>query len=46
MIYGYKKLNPNLQNIDHIHVFVSDRQKALNWYNNIFLQDAQQYNLR
>ena len=24
-----------LQNIDHIHVFVSDRQKALDWYNNI-----------
>ena len=25
-----------LQNIDHIHVFVSDRHKALDWYNNIF----------
>ena len=28
-------MNPELQNIDHIHVFVSDRQKALVWYNNI-----------
>ena len=28
-------MNPKLQNIDHIHVFVSDRQKALDWYNNI-----------
>ena len=24
-----------LQNIDHIHVFVSDWQMALDWYNNI-----------
>ena len=24
-----------IQNIDHIHVIVSDRQKALDWYNNI-----------
>ena len=24
-----------LQNIDHIHVFVPDRQKALGWYNTI-----------
>ena len=28
-------MNPKLQNIDHIHVFVSDIQKALDWYNNI-----------
>ena len=28
-------MNSKLQNIDHIHVFVSDRQKALEWYNNI-----------
>ena len=28
-------MNPKLQNIDHIHVFVSDRHKALDWYNNI-----------
>ena len=28
-------MNPKLQNIDHIHVIVSDRQKALDWYNNI-----------
>ena len=28
-------MNSKLQNIDHIHVFVSDRQKALDWYNNI-----------
>ena len=27
-------MNPKLQNIDHIHVFVSDRQKVLDWYNN------------
>ena len=25
---------PKLQNIDHIPVFVSDREKALDWYNN------------
>ena len=24
-----------LQNIDHIHVIVPDRQKALDWYNNV-----------
>ena len=24
-----------LQNIDHIHVFVSDRQETFEWYNNI-----------
>ena len=24
-----------LQNIDHIHVFVSDLPKALDWYNNV-----------
>ena len=29
-------MNPKLQDIDHIHVFVSDSQKALDWYNNIF----------
>ena len=28
-------MNPKLQNIDHIHIFVSDRKKALDWYNNI-----------
>ena len=28
-------MKPKLQNIDHIHVFVSDRKKALDWYNNI-----------
>ena len=28
-------MNPKLQDIDHIHVFVSDSQKALDWYNNI-----------
>ena len=28
-------MNPKLQNIDHIHVIVSDRQKALDWYKNI-----------
>ena len=28
-------MNSKLQNIDHIHVFVADRQKALDWYNNI-----------
>ena len=27
-------MKPKLQNIDHIHVFVSDRKKALDWYNN------------
>jgi len=26
------KMNPKLQNIDHIHVFVPDRQEALDWY--------------
>ena len=29
------KMNPKLQNIDHIHVFVPDRQEALGWYNTI-----------
>ena len=29
-------MKPKLLNIDHIHVFVSDRQEALDWYNNIF----------
>ena len=28
-------MNSKLQNIDHIHVFVSDRRQALEWYNNI-----------
>ena len=28
-------MNPKLQNIDHIHIFVSDRREALDWYNNI-----------
>ena len=28
-------MNPKLQNIDHIHIFVSNRQEALDWYNNI-----------
>ena len=27
-------MNPKLQNIDHIHVFVADRQEALDWYSN------------
>ena len=27
-------MHTKLQNIDHIHVFVSNRQKALEWYNN------------
>ena len=26
-------MNPQLETIDHIHVIVSDRQKALDWYN-------------
>ena len=29
------KMNPKLQNIDHIHVFVPDRQEALDWYSTI-----------
>ena len=29
-------MKPKLLNIDHIHVFVADRQEALDWYNNIF----------
>ena len=28
-------MNPQLETIDHIHVIVSDRQKALEWYKNI-----------
>ncbi|HIA30088.1 MAG TPA: VOC family protein, partial [Candidatus Marinimicrobia bacterium] len=28
-------MKPKLQNIDHIHVFVSDRGDALDWYSNI-----------
>ena len=28
-------MNPQLETIDHIHVIVSDRQKALDWYKNI-----------
>ena len=28
-------MKPKLQNIDHIHVFVPDRQKALDWYSAI-----------
>ena len=28
-------MNSKLQNIDHIHVFVLDRQEALDWYKNI-----------
>jgi len=28
-------MKPKLQNIDHIHVFVSDREDALDWYSNI-----------
>ena len=28
-------MKPKLQNIDHIHVFVPDRQEALGWYNTI-----------
>ena len=30
-------MKPKLLNIDHIHVFVADRQAALDWYNNIFV---------
>lgn len=29
-------MKPKLLNIDHIHVFVADREEALDWYNNIF----------
>ena len=29
------KMNPKLQNIDHIHVLVPDRQEALDWYSTI-----------
>ena len=29
------KINPKLQNIDHIHVFVECRREALIWYNDI-----------
>ena len=28
-------MNPKLQHIDHIHVFVPKRQEALDWYSNI-----------
>ena len=28
-------MKPTLKNIDHIHVFVPDRQEALGWYNTI-----------
>ena len=28
-------MNTKLQNIDHIHVFVTDREEALDWYKNI-----------
>ena len=28
-------MNPKLQHIDHIHVFVPNRQEALDWYSNI-----------
>ena len=28
-------MNPKLQHIDHIHVFVPNRQDALDWYSNI-----------
>ena len=28
-------MKPKLQNIDHIHVFVPDKQKALDWYSAI-----------
>ena len=28
-------MNSKLQSIDHIHVFVSNGQKALDWYKNI-----------
>jgi len=28
-------MKPKLQNIDHIHVFVPDRQVALEWYNTV-----------
>ena len=29
------KINPKLQNIDHVHVFVEYRREALIWYYNI-----------
>ena len=28
-------MKPKLENIDHIHVFVPDRQEALDWYSTI-----------
>ena len=28
-------MNTKLQDIDHIHIFVENRQKALDWYKNI-----------
>ena len=28
-------MKPNLKNIDHIHIFVTDRQEALKWYENV-----------
>ena len=28
-------MNPKLKNIDHIHIFVTDRQEALKWYENV-----------
>jgi len=28
-------MKPKLKNIDHIHIFVTDRQKALKWYRTV-----------
>ena len=28
-------MKPKLKNIDHIHIFVTDRQEALKWYENV-----------
>ena len=28
-------MKPKLKNIDHIHIFVTDRQEALKWYKNV-----------
>ena len=28
-------MKPKLKNIDHIHVFVTDRQKAIKWYRTV-----------
>ena len=28
-------MKPKLKNIDHIHIYVTDRQEALKWYKNV-----------